>query len=1364
MRTHHFFAVISRLLVCLFALTAGSPRVEADEKFAGLIRARAVQTHSTGGPPALRFFEGPQPPETQTDDNYHEWRVSTALTLTTPLALEGALYDNGTDFDWRFDFADFPECRLEGVFEGLVIQDARKPNQPIPFAWDLFASIHHPATISHVAFSVTGAGNSSMQTGSATAPATHCTNFQPHASFLTLAMDVAIILDGARHTILGRGNSYVVEVAPGRWLTAITGDVELVTPSGGRFDLQPGDLPLRVEPKSRIITGLGASATLRLLEEKAYPGRVEATDYSFATVNIVELSDVALEELVKGEFNVRLRLFLKAGAVAAEVNPPGNTAPKSDFSVRTPVATIGVRGTTLVVGHQGPESPQGEKTAVLMHEGGPAIVDPKSGPPVSLSTPDFIDVTRAGISGSFRETPPPVIEGYRLAKILDLGHPGGLALRPNGELLVADRGFGKILRVTPASTDVQDFAELPPGFEDFLLGPVLLPDGRAVVANSATGKIFAISQNGAVAPLGAGVLPHISGLALRPDGKLLATTTNPGVHTIDSNGVVAGLIDGLGAPALPAVLDDGRMFFEDQGAVTALAGDPLEPTALASVANLTLLHGFGSLGLVAAQAPVDEFSAGKLLRIDTGTGEVAEFGRRFSKIVGLAGDPDGTFYLSDANDRAIYRAEKIAPGTPAIATGARALGFGNVIVNSTSRRSVTVVNIGTADLTLTGASSTHAAFAAVGSFPRTIAPGDETRVDIDFTPAAGGSFSEKINLQSDDPATPVFAVAVIAGQGMPGAAILSGTQTVGTVGEAGAPAVYTVVLSNTGTLNQPDNPGDEFRETLPAGLQLVSASASAGTAVATPGTNTVAWNGAVPAGGSVTITIQATIDPAAAIGTEISATGTLFVDKTHSGSNDSKEETTSATFTVRDFAAESADEAYLFGKFINIDVLANDDAGDLDVNVTGRTDGQHGTVAINADGTLRYTPTPGATFPPAGDAFTYTVSDGLGGSFTIAVTVQSAVEAVGTFNGLVAPAAGTAPRNEALGIVKLTIGKTGAFSGSLSLAGAKFTLRGVLDPAGVARFGRARAADLIVKRKAPARQPAPPLLMLRFHLGENERISGSLTQLGAPFAAFEAERAFYSSKNPVAAPVLGKYTVLFSPVAAPNNGLDAARFPQGTGFGLLTVAAKGTAKLSGTLADGTAVSSANSLSEDNGWPIYVSFYKKNGALSGLARFRTLAATDLDGLGLTWIRPANVPPLTRYPPGWLDPGILVDLIGSKFVGPQRGVNVSILPGLDPVSPAGNADFLLRDGNLPVPGAIDVSANVDTKNKIVLLAAPAALKLKLKLASSGIVTGSFVHPATNKSTPIKGALFQKQNRAAGFFPGPAESGEMRLVPKP
>jgi len=84
---------------------------------------------------------------------------------------------------------------------------------------------------------------------------------------------------------------------------------------------------------------------------------------------------------------------------------------------------------------------------------------------------------------------------------------------------------------------------------------------------------------------------------------------------------------------------------------------------------------------------------------------------------------------------------------------------------------------------------------------------------------------------------------------------------------------------------------------LPADLTLVAASASGGTATANTGTNTVTWNGVVPANDTVTISIDATIKT----GTEehtIANQGTISYDADGNGTNEATAKTNVDSFVV----------------------------------------------------------------------------------------------------------------------------------------------------------------------------------------------------------------------------------------------------------------------------------------------------------------------------------------------------------------------------------------------------------------------------------------------------------------------------------
>jgi uncharacterized repeat protein (TIGR01451 family) len=101
--------------------------------------------------------------------------------------------------------------------------------------------------------------------------------------------------------------------------------------------------------------------------------------------------------------------------------------------------------------------------------------------------------------------------------------------------------------------------------------------------------------------------------------------------------------------------------------------------------------------------------------------------------------------------------------------------------------------------------------------------------------------------------------------------------------QPGGTVTYTVTLANSGSGATFDDPGDEFTDTLPASLTLLSATASLGSV--TLSGNTVHWNGGVPAGGAVTILINARIGSAVVVQSVIANQGTVAYDAARTGTN-----------------------------------------------------------------------------------------------------------------------------------------------------------------------------------------------------------------------------------------------------------------------------------------------------------------------------------------------------------------------------------------------------------------------------------------------------------------------------------------------
>jgi len=110
----------------------------------------------------------------------------------------------------------------------------------------------------------------------------------------------------------------------------------------------------------------------------------------------------------------------------------------------------------------------------------------------------------------------------------------------------------------------------------------------------------------------------------------------------------------------------------------------------------------------------------------------------------------------------------------------------------------------------------------------------------------------------------------------------------------GGTVIYTFVLRNGGPAAQMDNPGDEFSDLLPVGLTVISASASSGVALPGP---PVTWNGAIPVGGMVTITITAMVGAGTKGMTFCNAPAIAF-DQDGNGTNESNAVAVPCCFTV----------------------------------------------------------------------------------------------------------------------------------------------------------------------------------------------------------------------------------------------------------------------------------------------------------------------------------------------------------------------------------------------------------------------------------------------------------------------------------
>jgi uncharacterized repeat protein (TIGR01451 family) len=109
--------------------------------------------------------------------------------------------------------------------------------------------------------------------------------------------------------------------------------------------------------------------------------------------------------------------------------------------------------------------------------------------------------------------------------------------------------------------------------------------------------------------------------------------------------------------------------------------------------------------------------------------------------------------------------------------------------------------------------------------------------------------------------------------------------------ECGDTLEYAITISNTGTADQSDNPGNEFEDLIPQNTTFVpnSETATSGTITYDGGENKITWSGGIAAESSVALTFQVTVNDSLTNGSIVSNQGTVYWDSNENGTNDATE-------------------------------------------------------------------------------------------------------------------------------------------------------------------------------------------------------------------------------------------------------------------------------------------------------------------------------------------------------------------------------------------------------------------------------------------------------------------------------------------
>ncbi len=173
---------------------------------------------------------------------------------------------------------------------------------------------------------------------------------------------------------------------------------------------------------------------------------------------------------------------------------------------------------------------------------------------------------------------------------------------------------------------------------------------------------------------------------------------------------------------------------------------------------------------------------------------------------GLAWDGTYLWLLADSvggyNARQLFVYDLGGSGTPQISVSPTSLVFPQTTVGDTSHTTVTVSNIGTADLDITDITFNNSVFSSpAGPFPITIPPGGNQNIQVDFHPAGYQTYTGVMTIVSNDLATPTVEVD-LSGQGVlngPNIVLSATSHNFGNVWISGdGNAYWKFTISNTG--------------------------------------------------------------------------------------------------------------------------------------------------------------------------------------------------------------------------------------------------------------------------------------------------------------------------------------------------------------------------------------------------------------------------------------------------------------------------------------------------------------------------------------------------------------------------------------
>jgi hypothetical protein len=307
------------------------------------------------------------------------------------------------------------------------------------------------------------------------------------------------------------------------------------------------------------------------------------------------------------------------------------------------------------------------------------------------------------------------------------------------------------------------------------------------------------------------------------------------------------------------------------------------------------------------------------------------------------------------------------------------------------------------------------------------------------------------------------------------------------------------------------------------------------------------------------------------------------------------------------------------------------------------------------------------------------------------------------------------------GALQLTITKAGTYSGTLYYFGGKYPLKG--------QFG----VDGTAVNRLTTTRGNPLSLTLTLNLASQQDLGGSFGNAAwsVPLTAYRG--GYYSRASNT------YFTVVIPGSDTPANQ------PGGDGYGTLTLRTNGSSAFAGTLADGTAFSSAANVARNGFLPVYSALNSTNALILGWLELTNTTDSGIKGQ-LAWVKHPNKG--TYYSNGF---AVFPEAFGALYAY-TTGRAIELTNGI----------ITLSLGNL----SAQIANTFTLSSNNVVTSTNSALKLTLK-PKTGIFSGSLTttNLSTKKTTlKFNGILLQSEPNGYGYFLGTNQSGRVFITPAP